>query len=194
MREEFRLLVGLGNPGSEYASTRHNLGFRVADRLAKTTGTGFRRGYGGLWAIMPGPGKGLCLLKPQTFMNLSGKSVAALCRERGISPGEILVACDDLDLPLGRLRLRRGGGTGGHRRLASIAGTLGTNEFARLRLGVGRPPEGMDAAAYVLTPFTPLEEGKVLATVERAILTVEILGKQGWEAAMNFGHAPEPVP
>ncbi len=192
MEGELRLLVGLGNPGTAYTGTRHNLGFRVADRLAKVAGIGFRRGYGGLWAVLPGSGRGIYLLKPQTFMNLSGQSVAAICRQRRFTPCEILVACDDLDLPLGRIRLRRGGGTGGHRGLASIAGSLGTKEFSRLRLGVGRPPEGVDAASYVLSTFGAAEEGRVSDAVERAIRTVEIMATQGWEAAMNYGHAPEP--
>lgn len=192
MKEEIRLVVGLGNPGAEYARTRHNLGFRVVDKMARAAGVAFRRGHGGLWVRLPGPGsgKGLYLLKPQTFMNLSGKSVAALCRVRGLSPSEILVACDDLDLPLGRLRLRRGGGTGGHRGLGSIVDALGTPEFARCRIGVGRPPVGADVAEFVLSFFSAEEEGAVSAVVDRAVRAVEILLAEGWEAAQNYGHAP----
>lgn len=182
-----RLVVGLGNPGFRYVGTRHNLGFQVVERLV-------RRG-GGRWRVR-GPGReaealGVRLLEPLTYMNLSGVAVREAARRRGVSPEEILVVCDDLDLPLGRLRLRAAGGAGGHRGLASLIQELGSREFPRLRLGIGRPAPWEDPAAYVLSGFPLRERPAVERMLDAACEAVEMAVREGVAAAMNRVNAPE---
>ncbi|MDA8146246.1 MAG: aminoacyl-tRNA hydrolase [Thermaerobacter sp.] len=182
-----RLVVGLGNPGFRYVGTRHNLGFQVVERLVRRAG--------GRWRVR-GPGReaealGVCLLEPLTYMNLSGVAVREAARRRGVSPEEILVVCDDLDLPLGRLRLRAAGGAGGHRGLASLIQELGSREFPRLRLGIGRPAQWEDPAAYVLSGF-PLRERRVVERMLGAACeAVEVAVRDGIGPAMNRINAPE---
>lgn len=153
-----RLVVGLGNPGSEYANTRHNLGFLAVDELlSKADGThpGAWQPREGMLCEMQLGGDRVYALKPLTYMNNSGTAVAETARQLGISPKELLVVCDDLDLELGTLRLRASGSTGGHRGLASIVECLGTSDFPRLRMGIGRPQPGAeDIIEYVLAPWT----------------------------------------
>ena len=159
-----RLIVGLGNPGDRYASTRHNIGFMALDRIAQAYGIAVgKKGFQSLH----GSGKvGECkviLVKPQTFMNRSGEAVGEVAAYFRISPCDMLVIYDDIDLPFGRLRVRGGGGSGGQRGMASIISTLGTDEFPRVRVGIGRP-EGGDVSGYVLSAFNS-DERKVLDTV-----------------------------
>ncbi len=178
-----RILVGLGNPGPEYAGTRHNAGFRAVDHLAGRFGVGIRRLEGKALTGRGTFGGGEFLLaKPQTFMNLSGSSVEALLRIHGAFPGDLLVLCDDLDLPLGQLRLRRTGGAGTHKGLRSILETLGTPDFPRLRIGIG-PQEG-DSADFVLQPFPPGDLVALDALLPRMAEGVERFLAEGPEAAM----------
>ncbi len=179
-----RLLVGLGNPGAEYACTRHNAGFLVADALMAGT---FRKCLwqplrGELWSGTVGEGT-VHVLKPMTFMNSSGEAVGETVRRLGISPRELLVVCDDLDMELGRLRLRTKGSAGGHRGVASIAEALGTTEFPRLRMGIGRPQsQETSVIDYVLGAWAsdeePAVEKAVAAAVEIAMrcMTVRVEG------------------
>ncbi len=180
-----RLIVGLGNPGDRYASTRHNIGFMALDRIAQAYGIAVgKKGFQSLH----GSGKvGECkviLVKPQTFMNRSGEAVGEVAAYFRISPCDILVIYDDIDLPFGRLRVRGGGGSGGQRGMASIIATLGTDEFPRVRVGIGRP-EGGDVSGYVLSPFNG-DERKVLDTVvERVADAVETFCVSGVIEAMD---------
>lgn len=178
-----KLMVGLGNPGEDYRHTRHNVGFRTVDRLAERLGVGVRkRECFALTGDTHLDGRKLILAKPQTYMNLSGRAVSALTAYYKLPPEELLVVCDDLDLPFGWLRLRRSGGSGGHRGLASVIEHLRTNAFPRLRIGIGR---GEEAVSYVLGRFgreeAPLLE-KVLDAAVDAVLTAH---RDGYDRAMN---------
>ncbi len=150
------LIVGLGNPGREYSVTRHNIGFRIADQLTGLLNVRFSRQQNHAFvASGVHSGKKVILAKPQTFMNLSGGAVAGLMRFYKVPPERLLVACDDIDLPFGALRIRASGGSAGQRGMQSILDALATREIPRLRFGVGRPPGRMDAADYVLRAFDP---------------------------------------
>ncbi len=184
-----RLVVGLGNPGSRYEGTRHNLGFQVADRLASRWGVGaWREELGSLLAEARPRGVAVALAKPLGFMNRSGDSVAALVGWTGLPLDRLLVVHDDLDLPLGALRVRLRGGAGGHNGIRSIVESLGTDEFPRLKVGVGRPPEGIPGAEYVLSRFLPEEAELLPAIVERAGDAAEAALFEGPLAAMNRFH------
>ncbi|HQL93450.1 MAG TPA: aminoacyl-tRNA hydrolase [Candidatus Hydrogenedentes bacterium] len=181
-----RLVVGLGNPGAQYRDTRHNLGFRVADRVAAGCCASFdREKHEGLWAEGAHAGHRVYLLKPLTFMNLSGNSVARAARSRGVAAADILVVADDVNLPLGAVRLRGGGGAGGHNGLKSVIERLGTNEFHRVRLGVGGGAAGGELSGHVLGAFRPDERAAVDAMVEDAAAAVLLWVEMGIEAAMN---------
>jgi len=178
------VVVGLGNPGPRYADTRHNIGFMVVDCLAA-------RG-GGRWADDLGrsctasaqvAGAEALLVKPQTFMNRSGASVAALRGRHGFEPAQVLVVLDDFLLDFGRLRLRRGGSDGGHNGLASVLEKIGSADVPRLRLGVGPVPEGDDDIDFVLAPFGRADD--VDGLVERGSRAVECYVEEGAEAVMN---------
>ena len=188
------LIVGLGNPGPEYAAHRHNIGFRVVDALAHAHGLTFaRRKKMKAWVAQGDIGSQTVLLaKPRTFMNLSGQAVSRLCRAQAVSLTRLLVVYDDLDLPLGRLRLRPGGGSGGHKGMRSIIQALGTQEFARLRVGIGRPPPGVDPADYVLSPFAPEEMDRAAAAIERAVAALVCWLTEGIETAMDRFNRPVP--
>ena len=149
------LVAGLGNPGREYERTRHNVGWLVVDELARRLGTSFRSKFSGAIAEARTADDRLALLKPETYMNESGKSIAAAVRFFKLPPAELLVVHDDVDLEPGRLQARRGGGLAGHNGLCSIAQALGTQDFLRLRIGVGRPARGDrgPVSDYVLSPF-----------------------------------------
>ncbi len=180
------LAVGLGNPGPEYAATRHNVGFMVVDRLAGSLGVGWERvGGPALEAAALVSGVALRLLKPLTYMNLSGRAVAAALRRHNLGPGSLCVVHDDLDLPCGALRLRPGGGAGGHRGVMSIIEELGSADFARVRVGIGRPAGGQDAVDYVLSPFPAAEWALVGPVVDRAAEAVLAIARDGLAAAMN---------
>jgi len=176
--EECSLLAGLGNPGARYAFTRHNVGFMVADRLAVRNGLLFEK-YGRIAALARGGfgGRRGLLLKPLTFMNRSGLAVGDCVDRYGLPPERLLAVSDEFALPLGRMRFRRSGSAGGHKGLASIIRTLGTEEFPRLRVGIGPLPEGRDAADFVLDPFSGAEreilDGVLTRAVEAATLWLE---------------------
>lgn len=180
------LLVGLGNPGIRYALTRHNVGFWVVDEVAARGKAGFQEVTGqSCLARTMLAGKKVILAKPLTYMNRSGLAVHALLRYFSLGLENLLIIYDDLDLPLGRLRLRPKGGSGGHNGLSSIIAFLGTEEFPRLRLGIGHPEEAESGAAYVLSPFTPVEEEQMLETVRLAADALELFLSNGLEEAMN---------
>ena len=179
------LVAGLGNPGREYERTRHNVGWMVADELARRHGGSFRSKFSGRVAEVRAGEKRLALLKPETFMNESGRSVGAAGRFFKVPPEQILLVHDDVDLEEGRLQARRGGGLAGHNGLRSIAQHLGTNDFLRLRVGVGRPERGdrRPVADYVLSPFDPHVDVDEL--VARAADAVERLAAEGLPAAQQ---------
>ncbi len=180
------LIVGLGNPGPQYATNRHNVGFRCLERLAAAHGLAFdRRQKQAQVARGAIHGQTVILAQPQTFMNESGRAVALLARFYKVQPDCLLVVYDDLDLPRGAVRLRPEGGSGGHKGMRSIVEHLGSRDFSRLRIGIGRPPGRMDPAAYVLQDFSKEEEPQVEETLERAVVAIEIWLREGIEAAMN---------
>lgn len=180
-----KLIVGLGNPGSRYRLTRHNLGFMVVDALAERwrISVGGKRHESELGTGEVASTR-VVLAKPQTFMNASGESVAKLRRLHRLDPTEILAIYDDLDLPLGRIRLRAEGGAGGHNGVASLIGALGKS-FPRLRVGIGRPPGGADPVGYVLEPFDASERSIVDEAIGRAADGAESWITQGLEPTMN---------
>jgi PTH1 family peptidyl-tRNA hydrolase len=180
------LITGLGNPGRQYVKNRHNVGFRLIDHLAERLGVAFSRMESkALVTRADYLGNRLILAKPQTFMNLSGQAASSLLRFYKIPLENLMVAYDDVDLPLGVLRIRPQGGSAGQRGMASIIERLGTDKFPRLRLGIDRPPGRMDAAAYVLQDFTPAEEELLDLTLERGVDAVLVFVSQGLETAMN---------
>jgi len=187
-----KLVVGLGNPGPAYAHNRHNVGFCLVEALAREHGLTFaRRQFRALVAGGTIARQAVLLAKPLTFMNLSGTAVGSLMRFYKLAPADLLVAYDDLDLPAGRVRLRPGGGSGGHKGMASIVERLGTEEFGRLRIGIGRPPFG-DAVDYVLQDFSRDEAGEIERAIERACQATLVWLQEGIEAAMNrFNRAAE---
>lgn len=181
------LIVGLGNPGKKYLDTRHNAGWHLLDTIVRSHGD-FRfdeKRSKGLMARGRLADAGVALVKPQTFMNLSGQAVAPIARFYKVPPERILVAFDDVDLPLATLRLRPKGGAGGHKGVRSIIQQLGTQEFPRLRLGIGRPSGRMPVEAYVLQKFKPAEWEAMVATYEEAVQAVEAVLTVGIDEAMN---------
>lgn len=180
------LIVGLGNPGRRYRGNRHNVGFRCVDRLAALHGLTFdKRQKKGRLALGNIRERRVVLLKPQTFMNKSGEAVVPIANFYSIPPEQMLVIYDDLDLPPGSLRLRPGGGSGGHKGMRSIIEQMGRQDFPRLRIGIGRPPGRMDPAAYVLQDFPPDEEPQIAETLERATAAIEVWLTEGLDAAMT---------
>jgi len=178
------LIVGLGNPGGEYEDTRHNAGFMLVDRLSRDYSVKLKKGGKGLWGEGRIAGEEVILLKPMTYMNLSGLAIAEVLQKHPLPPESIIAAFDDCDLPLGKVRIRKGGGSGGHRGLASLINTIGTREFPRIRLGVGRPSSG-DIVDYVLSPFAPDEVPAVEEMLIRAKEAFDSIITSGIEQAMN---------
>jgi PTH1 family peptidyl-tRNA hydrolase len=180
------LVVGLGNPGREYRENRHNIGFMVIDRLCVRLNIALNRLQArALVGSALYEGCKMILAKPQTYMNLSGQAVQGLVRFYKLPLSNLLVVHDDLDLPLGVIRMRPGGGSAGQKGVASIIERLGTQDFPRLRLGIGRPPGRMDPADYVLQDFPPADLSLLSETLERAANAVLVWVVQGLEAAMN---------
>jgi PTH1 family peptidyl-tRNA hydrolase len=179
------LVAGLGNPGREYEHTRHNAGWLVVDEVARRLGGSWRSKFSGSLAEVRLGEQRLALLKPETYMNESGRSVAAAARFFKVPAESILVVHDDVDLEPGRLQARRGGGLAGHNGLRSIASSLGSQDFLRIRIGVGRPGRGdrRSVADYVLAPFDP--ETDVDALVARGADAVESIVREGLEAAQQ---------
>jgi len=179
------LVAGLGNPGREYATTHHNVGFMVVDELARRHGGTFRSKFSGDLSELRIDGHRVALLKPQTYMNESGRSVQPAVKFFKVEPESLLVVHDEVDLELGRLQARLGGGLAGHNGLRSVAKSLGTPEFTRLRIGVGRPERGdpRPVADWVLTPFA--DDVDVDALVERSADAVETLLRDGLDQAQR---------
>jgi peptidyl-tRNA hydrolase, PTH1 family len=190
MADERWLIAGFGNPGPEYAGNRHNAGFMVADLLAGRIGARFKRDRSRA-AVASGrlAGFPVTLAKPTTFMNLSGRPVAALRTFYKIPPERIVVVHDELDLPFGSLRLKQGGGDNGHNGLRSVTSALGTRDYFRVRVGIGRPPGRMDPADFVLHDFSAAERKLVPEVLERAADATEVLMRRGLAAAQNEFHA-----
>jgi PTH1 family peptidyl-tRNA hydrolase len=188
------LVVGLGNPGKEYAGNRHNAGFMVADLLVGRLGARFSRHRKAVAEVAEGRlGVGvdaprLILAKPRTYMNLSGGPVAGLAQFYKIPVGQIVAVHDELDIPYGALRLKVGGGEGGHNGLRSMSRSLGTKEYVRVRFGVGRPPGRQDPADYVLSDFSSTERKELEFLVDRAADAVEMVVQRGLEPAQNLYH------
>lgn len=182
-----KLIVGLGNPGKRYVRTRHNAGYRVVEALAVRYDARFHRSWRAKarTAKCHVEGESLLLAKPETFMNLSGVSVAALMRRKGFDVADLIVVFDDVDLDVGQLRVRPKGGAGGHNGLRSVIREVGSEVFTRVRLGVGRCPPRMNLADYVLSDFLAEEEKIIEETVGKAVDAVECVLRDGTEAAMN---------
>jgi len=179
------LIAGLGNPGSEYVNTRHNVGFMFIERLARSHGIKCAmRAQGALWGRGSICGQGVALIKPMSFMNLSGKAVGSFVHKFSLSLGSVLVVYDDCELPLGTLRIKPSGGSGGHKGLASVIETLGSSDFPRLRLGIGRPEFG-DLTSHVLGSFRPGEREALEDMLERAVSAIDVFINDGIESAMN---------
>jgi len=191
MADERWLIIGLGNPGPEYASNRHNAGRMVAESLARRMGSSFRRHRSradiaeGTLADVP-----VTVGIARSYMNLSGGPVAALRDFYKVPPSRIVVIHDELDVPFGEIRLKFGGGTGGHNGLRSVSAALGTRDFYRVRFGIGRPPGRMDPAVFVLRDFTAAERKELPLLIEHAADAVEALLQEGLEPAQNAFHAP----
>ncbi|MDR7521642.1 MAG: aminoacyl-tRNA hydrolase [Armatimonadota bacterium] len=188
-----RLIVGLGNPGRRYRGTRHNIGWEVLDRLARTHGIAIDAEDG--WAeVGRGTigGRRVLLARPQTYVNVSGTAVADLTRRHRVAPSDLLVIVDDLDLPVGSVRVREKGGHGGHNGLRSIIEALGTTAFPRIRIGIGRPPEGVDPADYVLERPSADERALLDDAVARAAEGATLWVTDGVQAAMRRCHIRRP--
>lgn len=188
-----KIVVGLGNPGRQYAGTRHNVGFDVIDYLASGPGVGSpRAAFQSELAEMTEGGEKVLLVKPQTFMNLSGRAVRAVLDFYKLTPADLLVVCDDYNLPLGKLRVRAKGSSGGQNGLRNIQEQLGTDEFPRLRIGIGQPAPG-EAVDFVLTRFKPGERAAAEEAVANAAAGVLVWVRQGLPACMNKVNGPEPA-
>jgi PTH1 family peptidyl-tRNA hydrolase len=190
------LVVGLGNPGPDYAKNRHNAGAMVLDVLAASLGERFSRHRAQADVVQVRlsptdgrPGPGLVLAKPRTYMNVSGGPVNGLVRFFRVPADRILVVHDELDLPFATLRLKRGGGEGGHNGLRSLTQSLATRDYCRLRLGIGRPPGRMDPADYVLRDFSAAERKELDVVLQHAADAVLAVARQGWDRAQNTVNA-----
>ncbi len=187
------LVVGLGNPGAKYAATRHNVGQMVVDELAARRGETFREHKGGArvvetW-VRPGGDK-LVLAKPNSFMNVSGAPVGALARFYSVDPERIVLVHDELDIPFDTIKLKVGGGHGGHNGIRDVARVLTTPDFPRVRVGIGRPPGRQDPADWVLAPFGTAERPNLPILISDAADAVELLVQDGLLAAQQKHHAP----
>ncbi|MBC7254226.1 MAG: aminoacyl-tRNA hydrolase [Actinobacteria bacterium] len=183
------LVLGLGNPGEHYRWTRHNAGFWAVEMLARDHGASFRRGRGYDLAEVDFYTERVFLARPLTYMNLSGKAARRLRRKLRVEPQNILVIHDDIDLRPGTIRIRMGGSSGGHLGVQSVIDHLGTRDFPRVRVGVGRPPEGMDPADYVLAEMKGEELEEFLSWCERAAEAAEAVIMDGLDTAMNIFNA-----
>ena len=186
------LVVGLGNPGKEYAGNRHNVGFLVADLLASRVGGKFGRSKRAHADVAEGRlgfgGPKLVLLKPLTYMNLSGAPVVSLAQFFKVPVSNVIAVHDELDVPFGQVRAKRGGGEGGHNGLRSMSKSLSSKEYARVRFGIGRPPSRQDPADFVLSDFSAVERKELDFLVDRAADVVEAVVLEGVEWAQNKYH------
>ena len=186
------VIVGLGTPGSKYARTRHNLGARAIEQMASRWGLALDRSRQVRLGIGDYQGRPVALAQPRTYMNVSGEAVHYLVQRLGIPPSQILVVYDEMDLPLGTIRLRAAGGPGGHNGVGSIIEALGTTEFSRLRIGVGRPPPFVDPIPYLLGDLTPGEEEALTGIWPRVVAAAESVVVDGLERAMNHHNTSPP--
>jgi peptidyl-tRNA hydrolase, PTH1 family len=184
MTEKAKLIVGLGNPGSEYSQTRHNIGFMVMDFLEKKYALNWKEKFKGFYAQISAGNEKIYFLKPQTYMNLSGESVSALCSFFKVEISDILVVYDEIELPFGTLVFKKGGGLAGHNGLKSIVAQMGGQDFLRLRMGVGRPVHG-DVADYVLSKFSSEEKIALSNFLEGATSAVVTFIESGFEKAAS---------
>ena len=185
-QEERWLVVGLGNPGPRYAATRHNIGFAIVELLAQRLGGRFKAHRGRCDVVETQlSGRPVVLVKPKSYMNESGGPIVAILRFYKIPIHRLIVVHDDLDLPLGTLRLKRGGGDGGHNGLRSAVAALGSRDFFRVRFGIGRPPGQRDPADYVLREFTAAERKELPYLIDHAADAVEALLAKGLDVAQN---------
>jgi len=188
-------VIGLGNPGKRYSDTRHNIGWMVLDEVARRQGMSFKPGKGEFFLCEATRRFPAVLLKPTTYMNLSGVAVRQILSMKDLSPDEILVVYDDLALPFGQLRLRKAGSSGGHNGIADIIARLGTDEIPRIRMGIGEKPPEWDGADFVLANFDKREQKELPFFVNCAAFAVETAVREGFEAAMNeFNGRGEPEP
>lgn len=192
------LIVGLGNPGEEYAATRHNIGFMVADELARRASAKFsldKKSRALVTSLrMGGTGPNsiaLIVAKPLTYMNLSGGPTSALAKYYSVEPTDVIVIHDELDLPFGTVKLKRGGGSAGHNGLKDLTKALATPDYVRIRVGIGRPTGSLDAAAYVLKPFTATERKELDILIVDAADAVEWVLAEGLAAAQQRLHSPQ---
>lgn len=192
MAEDRWLIAGLGNPGPQYAGNRHNVGFMCCDVLAAEAGTNFKRDRSrAMAASVRVSGVPAVLAKPNSFMNLSGRPVAALRTFYKIPAERIVVVHDELDLAFGAVRLKLAGGDNGHNGLRSITSALGTRDYYRIRIGIGRPPGRMDPADFVLRDFSSAEQAELPEVLDRAALIIQALVDRGMLATQNEYHRPE---
>ncbi len=189
MGEAVRLIVGLGNPGPQYAWTRHNLGYMVVSGLSEDWGIPLKsHKLDAVWGQGRVNGEPVVLAQPTTYMNLSGRAVSRLLHYWKLIPSDLVVIHDDLDVPLGRVKLVLGGGAGGHRGVLSIMNALDTAGFYRVKMGIGRSPEGVFPEEYVLQPFTREELEGAASLVEKAVQAVKVLVTEGLAAAQSRFH------
>ena len=181
-----KIVVGLGNPGAEYANTPHSVGFETVDAIASAAGVAWveKRQFKCLWARVSIAGTSCVLVKPQTYMNLSGESVAPIVRYQNATAADLVVVQDDIDLALGRLRIRKGGSCGGHNGIRNVIERLGTSDFARLKLGVGK--DRSDVIAHVLGKFDPVSRKIMDREVAEAVKAVIAIVRDGPDRAMNL--------
>lgn len=186
-----KLIVGLGNPGSKYEKTRHNIGAMVADRLVTAAGERYsvHKRSGAEVASIPLAGSSVLVAKARVYMNESGRHIGPLAKFYSVAPADIVVLHDELDIDFGFVRLKRGGGEGGHNGLRSLSQTLGTRDYLRVRLGIGRPPGRQDPADFVLKPFPTGDRADVDLLIEHGADATELLLAQGLDAAQNIVHA-----
>ena len=184
------LVIGLGNPGPQYEKTRHNIGFMVADMLAARVGGSFKVHKRSGAEIVTGRlgNRPVVVAKPRTYMNESGRHVGPLAKFYSVSPADVIVIHDELDIDFGKIRLKLGGGEGGHNGLRSVANALGTKDFQRVRIGIGRPPGRKDPADFVLENFSAAERKELPAICEQATDAIELLIETGLESAQNLVH------
>lgn len=187
------LIVGLGNPGKEYTGSRHNLGYQVVEALSRRLKTAKPiQKYWSLCAAADYKDKQIMLVQPLTYMNRSGRAVIELLRNNPVNLAELMIVYDDLDLPPGAIRLRRKGGSAGHRGIQSIIEALGTTEFPRLRIGIGKPPGEIEGGDYVLQPVDPADSALIDEVITRAVEAIILFIEEGLETAMNTYNQASP--
>jgi len=186
------IVIGLGNPGEEYAATRHNVGQMVAEELARRCGVTLKSHRKTHTRAATGQlaGRAVMLAVPMSYMNLSGGPVASLAKYQSVLPADVIVIHDELDIPFGTVRLKRGGGSAGHNGLKDISKALDTPDYVRVRVGIGRPPGRMDAATFVLKPFSAAERKELAMLIVDAADAVESVLELGLEAAQQRWHSP----